>query len=171
MKVGSGMSSPRIARLNHAVLYVADAKAAAAFYCDVLGFEVAIEMQGAAFLRAGGSQNDHDLGLFSVGARPAAPHSVGLYHLAWQVDTIDELVELAAKLEKVGSLVGASDHGVSKSLYAKDIDGIEFEIMWSIPRSEWTKPENSMKTAALNLVAEQARWSSQPTAADLNVLV
>jgi catechol-2,3-dioxygenase len=165
------MNSPRIARLNHAVLYVADAKAAAAFYCGVLGFEVASEMQGAAFLRAGGSQNDHDLGLFSVGARPAAPHSVGLYHLAWQVDTIDELVELAAKLEKVGSLVGASDHGVSKSLYAKDIDGIEFEIMWSIPRSEWNKPENGMKIAALNLVAEQARWSSQPTAADLNVPV
>jgi catechol-2,3-dioxygenase len=165
------MNSPRIARLNHAVLYVSDAKAAAAFYQDVLGFEVVIQMEGAAFLRAGGSHNDHDLGLFSVGARHPAPHSVGLYHLAWQVDTIDELVELAARLEKVGSLVGASDHGVSKSLYAKDVDGIEFEIMWSIPQSEWGKSEHGMKTAALNLVAEQARWSSQPTAADLNVAV
>lgn len=165
------MTSPRIARLNHAVLYVSDAKAAAAFYRDILGFEVVVEMPGAAFMRAGGSNNDHDLGLFSVGERHAAPHSVGLYHLAWQVDTIDELVELAGRLEKAGSLVGASDHGVSKSLYAKDVDGIEFEIMWSIPQSEWGKPEHSMKTAALNLVAEQSRWSSQPTAADLNVAV
>lgn len=164
-----GPSPVRIARLNHAVLYVSDAKRSADFYREVLGFTTVVEFEGAAFLRAGGSTNDHDLGLFSVGARPSAPHSVGLYHLAWQVDTIDELVALAAKLESVGSLVGASDHGVSKSLYAKDPDGIEFEIMWAIPKSEWGKPEHAMRTAALNLVAEQARWSSQPTAAELNL--
>ncbi len=163
------VSTVRIARLNHAVLYVSDAKRSADFYCNVLGFTTVVAFEGAAFLRAGGSSNDHDLGLFSVGERPSAPRSVGLYHLAWQVDTIDELVALAARLETAGSLVGASDHGVSKSLYAKDLDGIEFEIMWAIPRSDWAKPEHQMRTAALNLVAEQARWSSQPTAAETNV--
>ena len=33
-----------------------------------------------------------------------------------------------------GALVGESDHGVVKSLYAKDPDGIEFEVMWAVPR-------------------------------------
>ena len=46
----------------------------------------------AVFLRAGGSDNHHDLGLFSVGDRPSpAPQAPGLYHLAWQVDTIEDL--------------------------------------------------------------------------------
>ncbi|HAN33963.1 MAG TPA: glyoxalase, partial [Acidimicrobiaceae bacterium] len=45
-----------IKRLNHAVLYVADAKLSAAFYTEVLGFAVAASMGDQAFfLRADGS--------------------------------------------------------------------------------------------------------------------
>ena len=59
-----------IRRLNHAVLYVTDAKKSATFYCDVLGFSIVQDNAGgrAVFIRAGGSTNHHDLGLFSVGA-------------------------------------------------------------------------------------------------------
>ena len=60
-----------VQRLNHAVLYVRDAAASAAFYQEVLGFEVVDQMPGAVFLRCGGTSNHHDLGLFSVG--PNAP--------------------------------------------------------------------------------------------------
>ena len=129
-----------ITRLNHAVLYVRDAERAAAFYRDVLGFEVATEMPGAVFLRGGGSDNHHDLGLFSIGDGAAGPQPgrVGLYHLAWQVATIEDLAELAQTLRDAGALVGASDHGVTKSLYAKDLDGNEFEIMFEVPRETWT---------------------------------
>jgi len=131
-----------IKRLNHAVLYVTDAKASAAFYTDVLGFTVAASMGDQAFfLRADGSDNDHDLGLFTVGPRAAPTHAVGLYHLAWQVHTLEELAAMRARLLEAGALVGESDHGVSKSLYAKDPDGIEFEVMWAVPRAEWpSKP-------------------------------
>lgn len=152
-----------IKRLNHAVLWVRDAAASAAFYHDVLGFEIVADMGGQAiFLRADGSENDHDLGLFSVGDRSAAPpHTPGLYHLAWQVRTIDELAALRTRLLEAGSLVGESDHGVSKSLYARDIDGIEFEIMWAVPREHWT---NLAMTARLDLPAELARWAGVDTA-------
>lgn len=151
-----------IKRLNHAVLYVRDAKASAAFYTDVLGFTIEADMGGKAiFLRADGSDNDHDLGLFSVGERGATSQSVGLYHLAWQVHTLEELVALRAKLVAAGALVGESDHGVSKSLYAKDADGIEFEIMWAVPRADWpTKPG----TWHLDLEAALARWPQLDTA-------
>jgi catechol-2,3-dioxygenase len=121
------------------------------------------------FLRAGGSVNDHDLGLFSVGSRPAGQRTIGLYHLAWQVDTIDELVGIAQRLEAAGSLVGASDHGVSKSLYAKDLDGIEFEIMWAVPQHAWSEVESGATIAPLALAAEQARWSGISTASELNL--
>ena len=128
-----------IHRLNHAVLYVRDTARSVAFYRDVLGFEVVNEMGGgaAAFLRAEGSTNDHDLGLFGVGSAAAAStagrSSVGLYHLAWEVDTLRDLERIAARLSEAGALVGASDHSTTKSLYGHDPDGLEFEIAWVVP--------------------------------------
>jgi len=126
-----------ITRLNHAVLYVRDAERSAAFYTDVLGFRAVMRMPGAVFLQAARSTNDHDLGLFSIGEgagpSPAGRSAVGLYHLAWEVDTLDELDRLAETLSAGGALVGASDHGSTKALYAKDPDGIEFEVSWLVP--------------------------------------
>jgi catechol-2,3-dioxygenase len=128
-----------IHRLNHAVLYVRNVERSVAFYRDVLGFEVITTMGGgaAAFLRSPGSTNDHDLGLFQIGdaaADSAAGHgAVGLYHLAWEVDTLADLEQFAHRLADVGSLVGASDHTTTKSLYAKDPDGLEFELAWIVP--------------------------------------
>lgn len=125
-------------RLNHAVLYVRDAEVTAAFYQRLLGFErLPMGLPGAVFMRAPGSTNDHDLGLFSVGASAEASsagrRSVGLYHLAWEVDTLEDLEELAGRLREAGALVGSSDHGTTKSLYAKDPDGLEFEVAWIVP--------------------------------------
>ena len=126
-----------ITRLNHAVLYVRDAQASAAFYEDVLGFRRVGEMPIGVFLQAAASTNDHDLALFTVGAdaAPSAAGSgaVGLYHLAWEVDTLDELERIAAALHARGALVGATDHGSTKAVYAKDPDGIEFEVSWLVP--------------------------------------
>jgi len=130
-----------ITRLNHAVLYVRDVDETVRFYRQVLGFEVvnmAPEiLRGAAFLRASGSTNDHDLGVFALGPdadySAAGRTSVGLYHLAWEVDTLDELERVERALAEAGALVGASDHGTTKSLYGKDPNGLEFEIVWLIP--------------------------------------
>lgn len=152
-----------IRRLNHAVLWVRDARASADFYIRVLGFEAVATMgDQAVFLRADGSTNDHDLGLFGVGERSRpAPHSPGLYHLAWQVHTIEELAALRTRLIEAGALVGESDHGVSKSLYAVDPDGIEFEVMWAVPREDWP---SGPSTSRLDLDAELARWAAVDTA-------
>lgn len=151
-----------IKRLNHAVLYVRDAPRSMRFYTEVLGFRVRSSIGDQAyFLQADGSENDHDLGLFGVGDQPARPpHSVGLYHLAWQVHTIDELAVLRRALLEAGALVGESDHGVSKSLYAKDPDGIEFEVMWAVPRSEWPA---EVGTWRLDLEGALARWAGVDT--------
>src|SRR3954453_12077510 len=107
------MSIP-VARLNHAVLFVRDAERAAAFYTGLFGFEgVGKEFGGQAiFLRSPLEGNHHDLGLFSVGAdapRPARG-SVGLYHLAWEVPSIEDLATARDALAEAGALGGASDH-------------------------------------------------------------
>jgi len=134
-----------ITRLNHAVLYVRDVARSVAFYRDTLGFrpiENTAPIPGAAFLQAAGSTNDHDLGLFEIGAA-AGPSAAGratdgLYHLAWEVDTLDELERVAARLAEAGALVGASDHATTKALYARDPDGIEFEVSWLVPADRLT---------------------------------
>lgn len=127
-----------ITRLNHAVLYVRNLERTQEFYEHVLGFRTIIFMPGqAAFFQASGSTNDHDLGVFQIGEQ-AAPSgagrsTVGLYHLAWEVDTLAELARIRDLLQDRGALVGASDHVTTKALYAKDPDGIEFEVSWLLP--------------------------------------
>ena len=126
-----------VKRLNHAVLYVRDADRAAAFYQEAFGFEVVQRIPGvAAFLKAAGTTNHHDLGLFSVGTNASGPERgrVGLYHLAWEVPSIHDLAAgQRRRSPRLGALVGQSDHGATKSLYGKDPDGNEFEIMWLVP--------------------------------------
>jgi catechol-2,3-dioxygenase len=157
------MSIP-VARLNHAVLFVRDARTSADFYRRVFGFEVvAEEFDGkAVFMRAAGGDNHHDLGLFSVGSAAPRPTrgTVGLYHLAWEVPTIEDLVAAAGVLSTAGALEGASDHGVSKSLYGSDPDGNEFEIMWRVPRASWGDYEEHGAIMPLDLDAEVRRWGA-----------
>ena len=151
-----------VTRLNHAVLYVRDADATAAFYEEHLEFEIAERIAGAVFLKCRDSLNDHDLGLFSIGDG-AAPSSagrqqVGLYHLAWEVPTLGELADLAQRLQAAGALSGASDHGPSRSLYCKDPDGIEFEVFWAVPPESMNEQDAVLGVRPLNLEADLARF-------------
>ncbi|MCA1836218.1 MAG: VOC family protein [Actinobacteria bacterium] len=157
-----------VRRLNHAVLFVSELDRAVDFYQRVLGMTVIARepRANAAFLRAAGSDNHHDLGLFGLGSaasRPPRGH-VGLYHLAWQVDTIDDLVAARDVLLASGVLRGESSHGATKSLYGADPDGNEFEIMWMLPRAQWGDYESSASVEALDLPAELSRWSGVSTA-------
>ena len=158
-----------VRRLNHAVLYVHGLERSVDFYQQTLGFEVAVQIPGrAAFLRAPGSSNDHDLGLFEIGAgrAPDQPDHPGLYHLAWEVGTLADLAEARTKLAAAGALVGESDHRVSKSLYAKDPSGIEFEVMWRVPAEDWEAELSSgPMIAPLDLAEAQARWGDRATGA------
>ncbi|MEA3055671.1 MAG: hypothetical protein QOD30_1103 [Actinomycetota bacterium] len=155
-----------INRLNHAVLYVRDAERSARFYEENLGFR-RIDAYGSipngAFLRAAGSTNDHDLALFGIGDTaadsPAGRTTVGLYHLAWEVDTLADLAAFSEKLSAAGALVGATDHGTTRALYAKDPDGIEFELTWIIPR-ELLDDTDTPAMRPLNLQADIARFGA-----------
>ncbi len=156
---------PGIRRLNHAVLYVSDARRSARSSTAACSTSPSSKTPPAgerSSIRAPGSENHHDLGLFSIGDAPSA-RGTGLYHLAWQVDTIDELAALRARLIEVGALAGESDHRVSKSLYARDPDGIEFEVMWMVPETDWGDYATDAIVAPLDLSAEIARWSGVST--------
>ncbi len=148
--------------LNHAVLFVSDVERAKTFYTDVLGFTVAVDEKGmsAAFLRAPGSENHHDLGLFQTPSPKPPRGSVGLYHLAWEVEKITDLADIRDALSESGHLTGQSHHGATISFYGVDPDGNEFEIMWMLPSDAWGEYENRGVVMPLDLEVEIERWAT-----------
>jgi len=152
------MTDFTIKRLNHLVLWVRDAQRSLSFYRDVLGFSI-VEMPSpqAVFLRANGSDNHHDLGLFGIGPDAPPPtqgRQVRMYHAAWELESIQDLAHARDALLGSNALVGESDHGNSLSLYARDPDGNELEVFWMVPRSEWDK--RGFGTRRLDLEGELA---------------
>jgi catechol-2,3-dioxygenase len=153
-------------RLNHAVLFVTDLERSLAFWTGAFGMQVVARepRANAVFLRLPRSGNHHDLGLFGLGAG-LPPRA--LYHLAWQVDTIDELEQARKTLTEHGAFTGESSHGATKSVYGIDPDGNEFEVMWMLPRAEWGAYENAAPIDRLDMAAEVAKWSGVGTAREL----
>ena len=160
-----------VTRLNHAVLYVGDVERSREFYENVLGFQTLVSAIGqAAFFQAPGSTNDHDLAVFQIGSgagpSQAGRSTVGLYHLAWEVDTLAEMARIRGVLAQRGALVGASDHVTTKSLYAKDPDGIEFEVCWLVPADLITDDMRAAtatvtRPGPLDLEGETARFGAE----------
>jgi catechol-2,3-dioxygenase len=141
-----------LTRLQHLVLWVSNVERSVRFYCDVLGFEVKTRYPNAAFLKIPGSPDDHHLGLFEQSGVPRPDEGVArMYHSAWEVADLTDLARARQRLIEAGALVGSSNHGVSLSLYAKDPDGLEFEIFWTVPGG------TSTPTRALDLEGELAR--------------
>lgn len=160
-------------RLNHAVLFVADLETSVGFYTRVFGMEVvATEPRAnAAFLRLPLGENHHDLGLFGVGTAggPKRRGAIGLYHLAWQLDTIDELAAARRTLRDNNAYTGESSHGATKSVYGADPDGNEFEIMWMLPRDQWGSYASQAPIEALDMTGEVARWTGVRTAGRIQI--
>ena len=142
----------RNARLLHYSHCVSDVERSRRFYTEVLGFEVKTRYPNAAFLRIPGTADDHHLGLFEQPG-VSGPHEgvARMYHAAWEVGELTDLSRARQRLLEAGSLVGQSDHGVSLSLYAKDPDGLEFEVFWTVPGGQ------PVGTRSLDLDGELAR--------------
>ncbi len=159
------MAAVPVTRLNHAVLYVSDIERSAQFYRRAFGFEEIGREGPMAFFRAAGSSNHHDLALFGVGTAAQRPPrgAVGLYHLAWEVPSIEDLAAAASTLTELGAVTGMSDHGATKSLYGQDPDGIEFEVMWLVPRDQWGEYERRGVVMPLDLNRELARFGKKPS--------
>ncbi len=148
------MTGIGLTRLQHLVLWVSDVERSVRFYRDLLGFEVTSRFPRAAFLKIPGSPDDHHLGLFEQTGVPSPSEQVArMYHSAWEVGDITDLVRARQRLIEAGALVGSSNHGVSLSLYAKDPDGLEFEIFWTVSDGR------PAPTRALDLEGELARRS------------
>ena len=144
--------------MRHAVLWVSEPTASAKFYEQALGLETKTISGDAIFMSSTDSATDHDLGLFKAAGPSAEQRGVGLYHIAWEVGTLAELAQAKQRLADMGALVGENNHGVSRSLYCQDPDGIEFEIMWEVPLD--LVDDGEATNVPLDLDADIDRWGA-----------
>lgn len=130
--------------LGHVVLYVSDIRRSAAFYGDVLGWRRLPTPATAPVAAFSGGRTHHELLLIEVGtdATPIPPgRRVGMYHFGVKIgDDDDALRAMVRRLEEFPELVrvvGASDHGVTHSLYVLDPDGNEVELFVDVAGVDW----------------------------------
>jgi catechol 2,3-dioxygenase len=148
----------QVKELGHLVLYVRDLERSAAFYGDVLGWETAFPVTpGIPAAAFSSGRTHHELLLIEVGADAAAVpegRRIGLYHFGLKVgDSDDELREVAERLREAGvTVVGASDHTVTHSLYILDPDGNEVELYIDVPGVDW-KSDPSLIMAPIRPLA------------------
>ena len=138
---------PKPPKLSHLVLRVRDLERSEMFYTEVLGLMVTGRMPGAMTFFTGDGEESHTLGIMNVGpdAPGPEPHRAGLYHFAYQVESMDELKTFYHHLkEKEVRIVGMGDHGISKGVYFLDPDDNEIEVFYELPRSEWPDPERPL---------------------------
>jgi catechol-2,3-dioxygenase len=149
-----------IKELGHLVLYVHDIDRSARFYRDVLGWRQisghgveGSSLGGApvAAFSAPGGRTHHELLLIEVGSdaadQPRGRH-VGLYHFGLKIGDDDAaLSDAVNRLTEAGStIVGASDHTVTHSLYILDPDGNEIELYVDVPGVDWRNDPDLLMT-------------------------
>jgi len=123
------MSVPQ--EIGHVVLNVTDVERSTKFYRDVVGFQVARYRPNGtgAFLTCGVIH--HNLALFKApeGARPLQEGQIGLNHFAFKVESYKDLQEAHKRLVTAGATIDhIVDHGMTRSVYFLDPDGIKMEL-------------------------------------------
>jgi catechol 2,3-dioxygenase len=145
-------------KIGHIHLTVADLEKSLKFYRGLLGFEITSNFDNqVVFLSAGGYH--HHIGL-NTWAGKGAPHPpeghTGLYHFALLYPNRKELARILKRLFEVNySIEGASDHGISESVYLKDPDGNGIELYADRPPDQWPVTEEGhllMTTKPLDLI-------------------
>jgi catechol-2,3-dioxygenase len=140
-----------VKELGHLVLYVRDLATSAHFYREVLGWRPIVDgSQGsmafpAAAFNAPGGRTHHELLLIEVGQQAAAlpaGRRVGMYHFGLKIGTSDDELRDALNVlrENQVNVVGATDHGMTHSLYITDPDGNEIELYVDVPGVDWEDP-------------------------------
>jgi catechol-2,3-dioxygenase len=140
-----------IKELGHVVLYVRELERSRRFYEDILGWRaIPVSLGGRAAMFSSG-RTHHELLLLEVGPDAApipAGSRLGMYHFGLKVgESDDELRDALAILKEQGvKVVGASDHGVTHSLYIEDPDGNEVELYIDVQPAVWKERPEAVGT-------------------------
>ncbi|MCC7435393.1 MAG: VOC family protein [Methanoregulaceae archaeon] len=115
-------------KLGHVHLKVSELDRSAKFYASVFGLHVEERLEGFAFLSDG--HVHHSIALQELGPFPVRPqpHAIGLYHVAFEVESDDAFREFEDHLTGMGIRFQSVDHGISWAAYFSDPDGNGLEV-------------------------------------------
>jgi catechol-2,3-dioxygenase len=141
-----------VVELGHIVLYVRNLERSVRFYRDVLGWQpISEERPGIPAMAFSSGRTHHELLLIQVGEDAPLPprgRRAGLYHFGLKVgETDDELKDVLLTLQQNDvTIVGASDHTVTHSLYILDPDGNEIELYIDVQPAIWKEEPAAVLT-------------------------
>lgn len=131
--------------LGHVNIYVRNAERSKQWYEDVLGLHCYHYRPGwAAFLSAD-KDKSHEVALMQVGDDAQGPikRQVGLNHMAWMLESLDDLKEAYHRLKARNIPIEVvADHGISLGIYFRDPDGNGVEVSYELPREEWPRQDS-----------------------------
>lgn len=135
-------------RLGHLVMRVRDMERSLDFYTRVMGLTIMERSPSGTVFMSANTEKSHELAIRAIGMDAAGPdHSIiGQAHMAWQMETFEDLQELYNRLvENNVRIQRISDHGVSLGVYLLDPDDNEIEIYYEMPASQWKRhPERGL---------------------------
>ena len=139
----------RIKRLTHLVIRVRDVERSEKFYTEVMGFHVTAKYPGMVFYATEDEPTTHDLATQQIGMGAPGPeaHRVGLYHMAWQVETLEDLRDFHRRScgSSMCRLSGTGSMGWASASTSWDPDGNEIEVVYELPKSEWPEGKPQLR--------------------------
>ncbi len=159
---------PAALRLGPTHLTVSDLGGSISFYERSLGLRLRDRDGDVARLGTGGEDL---LVLTGVHGAGLGGRHAGLYHVALLMDSREELARAITRLaESQTRIEGASDHGVSQSIYLRDPDDNGIELYADRPRDQWPAPRHpgervDMFTIALDMQSLLATVADEPPSA------
>lgn len=130
--------------LGHVNIFVRNAERSHKWYADVLGLHTYDFTPGRAAFLSADLEQSHEVALIEVGDDAPGPQTgqVGLNHMAWMMESLEDLQEIYQRLmEKKIPIERVSDHGISIGIYFHDPDGNGVEVSYELPRSQWYRQE------------------------------
>ena len=151
-------------QLGHVNIYVRNAERARDWYEDLLGLHTHGFTPGRAAFMSADLGNSHDIAMIEVGDNAPGPQKgqVGLNHMAWYMESLDDLKELYFRIkEKNIEIERVSDHGHAIGIYIRDPDGNGIEVSYEMPKSEWGHDENKYMIGGTELGRLSGPWDAE----------
>jgi catechol-2,3-dioxygenase len=124
-------------QLGHVALRVRDLDRAVEFYRDVLGLTLRSRREDKVAFLGARPDASHEIALFALPADAPGPEQtrVGMYHMAWEMESFDDLQALHERLiTSKARIAGYSDRQMNVMFL--DPDGNELEAIYEPTRED-----------------------------------